>query len=163
MTAKQVSCRNRRCARRVGIGLRGILGLSALGLVLYVGDQQAEPSRVQAQVSSDRSIWDGVYTREQAEKGAYAFGGCEICHGIDRFSGPGYIDTWSDNSLGDFFDFLRSAMPRNVHEPLDYQIYADLLAFFLASNQVPEGDQPLPPDIDVLRGIRITPRPSPGN
>ena len=56
-----------------------IIGLAAIG-VFY--------SALRAQQAESRSVWDGVYTEEQARRGAALYGQeCASCHGATLTGG----------------------------------------------------------------------------
>ena len=52
-----------------------------------------------------------------------------------------------------------TAMPQKDPGSLPPETYVDIITFLLAQNGVPAGTAELPPDLDALQGIRITPKP----
>ena len=111
-----------------------------------------------------RSTWDGVYTQAQAVRGKDLYASqCRECHGDDLegdpenppLTTPAFIDKWNSLTVGDLFERIHRDMPANHRGALTRQKAVDLLAFLLSSNQFPAGDRELPPDLAVLRGIRI--------
>jgi hypothetical protein len=50
-------------------------------------------------------------------------------------------------------------MPQKDPGSLPPETYVDIITFLLAQNGVPAGTAELPPDLDALQGIRITPKP----
>jgi mono/diheme cytochrome c family protein len=127
----------------------GALGLAA-----------AAPSR--AQQPAAKSVWDGVYTANQARRGALKSGLCTECHGdgfVDgpapTLVGPDFFYRWEGKSVGDLFDLIRLTMPDNDPGALSREEYADLVAYILALNKFPAGTVEVPTSIDPMRTIRI--------
>src|SRR5689334_19538458 len=94
-------------ARAVAIGL---------GVMLVMGTAGA------AQSASTRSIWDGVYSDVQADRGERAYGQtCAHCHGLS-LEGDGareiptlvtdqFVRHWRGKSVQVLFDSLMRSMP----------------------------------------------------
>lgn len=123
--------------------------------------------------SASLSIWDGVYTEEQAARGdAVQSGVCAKCHGT-RMNGAGWPDQppspaiaragflqrWDGRTLETLFEFMRTAMPLDNPGQLDNQQTIDILASMLAMSGAPAGATELPPDPEALRDIAIRPKP----
>jgi mono/diheme cytochrome c family protein len=113
---------------------------------------------------ASRSVWDGVYTNEQAGRGHSVYHGqCEVCHGetlaggdeVPPLAGPQFLSNWNGLTLGDLFERIRKSMPANDPGRLTRQQNADVLAYLLVSNQFPAGKTELPPDAELLKQIRI--------
>ena len=132
-----------------------LLGAAALGLGALVA---AEP---QAQ-DTPRSVWDGVYTEAQAERGAAAYGqACSKCHGAQLaglgeakpLTGPEFLGIWNGLSLGDLYDRARKTMPLDRPASLSRETYADIVAYVLKFNGFPAGGAELDKRSEVLAGI----------
>lgn len=92
-----------------------------------------------------------TFTTDQADRGESIFGShCGSCHGTSEFSGQLFRYTWMSRSLGDLFDFIRTAMPQDAPGSLEANAYADVLAFFLRLNGRVPGERELPADATVL-------------
>ena len=96
-----------------------------------------------------RSIWDGVYTETQAQRGAKLYrGGCAECHGESLEGGEmepsptggEFMWGWSGQSINDLFERIRISMPPGQPSSMSRQEKADVLAFLLAQNGVPSGE-----------------------
>ena len=114
------------------------------------------------------TVWDGVYTEAQAERGRTAYAqSCASCHADDlrgRSTAPSLVEEsfafmWDDMSLGDLFERTRTRMPSDRPGSLSGQTYADILAFISKENGYPPGIQELGDDVAALKGIRITAKP----
>jgi S-disulfanyl-L-cysteine oxidoreductase SoxD len=112
--------------------------------------------------SQVRSVWDAVYTLDQAKRGALKSGLCVECHG-DGFIGglapeladAAFATSWNGRTVGDLFDLIRLTMPDNDPGSLSREVYADLVAYILAVNKFPSGQTEIPIEIEPLKLIRI--------
>ena len=93
------------------------------------------------------SIWDGVYTDAQAERGRTLYmQNCGRCHGADlsgTFEIPPlvgrFMPYWSGSTLDALFDYVSTAMPLDHPGSLGRAANADILAFILKSERFPAG------------------------
>src|SRR5262245_60532709 len=131
------------------------------------------------QAPAARTIWQGVYTEAQAARGEKAYKlACGYCHkdnlgggffddGNGRapaLAGPRAFDSsfekrWAGKTVGEMVIDIGTAMPQNDPGSLPPETYVDIITFLLAQNGVPAGTAELPPELDTLQGIRVTPRP----
>jgi cytochrome c len=116
--------------------------------------------------AGSRSIWTGVYTAEQAERGqARYLGSCATCHGDDlqgdsaeeipALASDQFLNGWRGRTVKDLVETIRRTMPGDRPGSLQANIYVDLVAFILKSNRVPAGSEPLPSDPDRIPPILI--------
>ena len=118
-----------------------------------------------APAAQDQTIWDGVYTEEQAARGQRTYDQeCAACH-LDDLMGDGiapsligsaFFFRWSELSMGDMYTAIRTTMPQGAPASLSPSGYADISAYMLQKNDVPAGSMELPSDTDDLEGIMIT-------
>jgi S-disulfanyl-L-cysteine oxidoreductase SoxD len=112
------------------------------------------------------SVWDGVYTQEQATSGKAIYDQqCSLCHGADvlkvrsegppNLTGSGFKENWNGLSVGDLFEYIKKGMPRNNPGHLTPEQTAGILAFILTSNAFPAGAKELPTDAASLKAIRF--------
>jgi mono/diheme cytochrome c family protein len=116
------------------------------------------------------SIWDGVFTIEQARRGLVAYTGpCDRCHGyrLDGASddpdmlptppvaGPKFLRVWEGRSLAALFEYTRATMPANNPGFLTAQEVVDVIAYMLLVSDVPAGDVELGPEPRNLARITI--------
>ena len=100
------------------------------------------------------SIWDGIYTDSQAERGHTLYNqSCGRCHGADlsgTFEIPPLIGRfmpyWSGATLDTLFDYISTAMPLDHPGALGASANADIVAFILKSNDIPSGAKELKAD-----------------
>jgi mono/diheme cytochrome c family protein len=126
--------------------------------------QTASPQPTPAPSPAPRSVWDGVYSEDQAKRGgSLYYGECSACHadnlkGNDStpaLTGSDFAADWEGQTLGDMFKKIRRTMPKNEAGRLNPQQDADVLAYILSFNKFPSGKAELPPENDVLNLIRF--------
>ena len=110
-----------------------------------------------------RSVWDGVYTEEQAKRGAAVFDReCAGCHGPEggggglapALVGSAFSANYDGQTVGDLFDRNRTTMPAGREGELSGQQNADITAFMLQINKFPAGPTELPTQSMTLKQIR---------
>jgi len=108
------------------------------------------------------SIWDGVYSEDQAARGNTGFmARCANCHGASlggtgeapALAGPQFLSDFDSLSLGDLFDRIRTTMPQDNPGGLSRDAYADILAFLLKANGMPAGTKELDRRSEYLKAI----------
>ena len=121
------------------------------------------------------SIWTGVYTPEQAERGKELYTRhCGSCHGdvlegmtITRAANgpsqwaPGlatneFLLNWRGMTAAELLFRMRVSMPQERPGSLSRQQNADILAYLLRENGFRYGSRELPGDDSALAGIRFT-------
>ena len=109
-----------------------------------------------------RSVWDGVYTAEQAKRGESLYAQhCSSCHGstfeggemAPPLAGGAFNANWNGLSLGDLAERIRISMPQNSPGSLSRQQYVDILATMLGGGEFPQGKTELPREVDALKQI----------
>jgi len=115
---------------------------------------------------SSRSVWDGVYTSEQAQRGEALYTRqCARCHGAQLtggeaappLAGGDFLSNWNGLTVGDLFERIRVSMPADRPGQLTREQNADILAHILRANQFPPGKSELEQQTEVLKQIRIEP------
>jgi quinoprotein glucose dehydrogenase len=145
--------------------------LSAFGIwhwaLLVMLTAQPAPSS-QAPAASPgkglRSVWDGVYTAEQARRGAAVYHQtCVSCHGAQleggETAGPlvgaQFTSNWNGVTVGDMFERVRISMPLDRPGTLSRQQTADVLAYVFSANKFPAGKAELARRPELLKQIRF--------
>jgi S-disulfanyl-L-cysteine oxidoreductase SoxD len=109
-----------------------------------------------------RTVWDGVFTAEQVERGKAQYAVvCARCHGDSLEGGMGasligtsFWNEWREQSVADMVDYVAKNMPMGRQaEPLSAVESADLVAFVLKSNDLPTGTTAL--TLASGTGVRI--------
>ena len=125
-------------------------------LVVRVGAAQQQAP------AAHRSTQAGVYSATQATRGQDVYAGmCKSCHTAASHTGVAFRKSWDGRSLSELFGYISTKMPKNEPGSLAPEEYADVLAYLLKLNEMPEGAVELPADTTVLGAIRIDTRPAP--
>jgi mono/diheme cytochrome c family protein len=107
------------------------------------------------QGGATRSSRDGVYTTDQAERGAkLSADNCAACHMQDFFTQT-LLTSWSGAPANMLFDLIRTTMPQDQPSSLTRQQYADILAYIFRLNGLPPGEEELGASDDALKKILI--------
>jgi cytochrome c len=133
-----------------------IVALALVALVTAGWRLHAEPSR---------SVWDGVYTLEQAGRGEAIYAReCVSCHGPKLNDGAetpladeAFRTEWTGFTANDLFERISKTMPDSDPGYLSKQEYVDVLAHIFHANQYPAGNSELDGSADALKQIRIEP------
>jgi len=111
-----------------------------------------------------RSVWDGVYTEEQAKRGAALFDReCAGCHGpagegggmAPALVGSAFTANYEGQTVGDLFERNRTTMPVGKEGQLSAQVNADITAFMLQCNKFPAGAAELSSQAMMLKTIKF--------
>ena len=111
-----------------------------------------------------QTVWDGVYTSDQAKRGAELYANqCASCHGLaltggesaPALTGGDFMSNWNQLTVGDLFDRIRTTMPADHPGTLTRAQTASVLAHILNVGEFPAGKTELPTQSEVLKQIRI--------
>jgi mono/diheme cytochrome c family protein len=111
-----------------------------------------------------KSVWDGVFTAEQATRGEAAYTeNCASCHGGDMtgdgfapaLTGTDFAGNWNDLTVGDLYERIRISMPPTGPSAVPAQGKVDIVAHILNFNKYPAGSAELEPKTEVLKQIKI--------
>jgi len=118
-----------------------------------------------------QTVWDGVYSEAQAERGAAIYKkSCGHCHrddltgggseaGAPALKGPIFIYRWNDQPLAEMFLTIGATMPQNAPDTMTPATVADVISFLLKSNEIPAGQSDLAADLESLRAILMIDNP----
>jgi len=139
---------------------RPVATLAVVGVLVAIGLPRWS-------VAQTPSAVDGIYTSEQADRGAELYDGqCIACHGsinqlipemATLLADHTFRARWEQRSLGEFFDLIQVEMPQDSPGSLADSEVADVLAFILRGNRRPEGQLVLSSDSAVLAEIPFAP------
>ena len=120
------------------------------------------------------SVWDGVFTEIQAERGRAAYrGACGLCHGRRLNGAPDdpdmpstpplararFLRNWDGRSLATLFEYTRATMPEGNPGSLTDEEYVDVIAYMLSVGGMPAGEAGLRPDPGRLARVVIEEQP----
>jgi len=120
-----------------------------------------------AVAQTSRSVWDGVYTREQANRGKTAYAEqCASCHGAElnggsetpAVTGGAFLAKWHNRSVDQLFENIRATMPADRPGSLSRQKNADILAYIFSANKFPAGGTELSTQTEALKQIQFQSR-----
>ena len=122
-----------------------------IATALFVAMSGGAFATAQAPAPAKKTVWDGVYTKEQADRGATAFAAnCTNCHGpnLEGRNAKALVGNvfWNDfqtRTVQYLLNYMSKNMPNNAPGTLDAGTYVDLTAFILSRNDLPTGTAPL--------------------
>ena len=106
----------------------------------------------------------GVYTMEQAKKGAALVKEqCAACHGEDLagndiipgLTGDTFSMNWTGKSLGELYEKINLTMPALNPGSLTGDQTAEIIAAILSANKYPAGKMALANNMDALNPVKI--------
>lgn len=112
-----------------------------------------------------KTVWDGVYTTDQAKRGRAQFNDqCASCHGPEMnggemappLAGSAFLSNWDGETAGSLEERIRISMPQGAEGTLSRQQVADIIASVFAANDMPAGTTELPKELEILKQIQIT-------
>jgi mono/diheme cytochrome c family protein len=112
-----------------------------------------------------KSVTDGVYTEEQAKRGATVYAEqCASCHGekmegvADLFpalTGDLFMKNWTGKSVGELYEKIATTMPALDPGSMKPDQVADVVADILHEAKYPAGTTALEASADPLKTIQI--------
>jgi mono/diheme cytochrome c family protein len=117
----------------------------------------------------NKTVWDGVYTEQQAARGAVSFASsCARCHGAEpnageegkSLAGKPFWDSFRESTVDHLLDYVSKNMPNGAGGSLSANTYSDLVAFILSRNDLPSGNAELTKESAV--GVQIITKDGPG-
>jgi mono/diheme cytochrome c family protein len=140
--------------------------LTVTAAVLVVGFS-AGTRLVYAQDPAKRTVWDGVFTEAQAERGVTTYGiSCARCHGANLegnnakpLTGEMFWRDFQARRVEYLLSYMSKNMPNDAPGTLSPTTYVELTALILSKNQFPAGSADLTPA--SAQGIEIVPKDGP--
>ena len=152
---------------KTSIVVVAFIGLAGLGPFRSSarGERAAPlPQAATHSTEGSQSVWDGIYTEEQAKRGGALYSqNCARCHGPELTGGETapalasseFKETWSGLSVDDLFERIKISMPQDNPGSLSRQQTADILAFILSRGGFPAGGTELPREAEALKQMRF--------
>jgi len=112
--------------------------------------------------AQQRTVWDGLYTDAQAERGRASYQqSCIGCHREDlrgdnmapSLVGESFLFLWGDMEVGELSARIQKVMPPDRPGSLPAQTYIDIVAFILQKNAFPAGSQELGASPEALHAL----------
>ena len=139
------------------------------GLPVPEGTHSPEvaPPAAQSTPPATRTIWDGVFTQAQADRGRDQYRqSCASCHKADLLgesaapplAGPEFSQRWVGSNVDDLLTTIRRSMPQDAPDSLGTPAYVDLVSYLLSVNGSPTGANDMPLEAAGLKQIQFTAR-----
>ena len=120
-----------------------------------------------AAAAQSKSVWAGIYTEQQAARGAASFTThCARCHSADPneerrpLAGKAFWQSFRESTVDRLLDYVSRNMPNGAGGTLEASTYADLVAFILSRNDLPSGAADL--SKESAKGVQIIAKDGPG-
>ena len=139
---------------KFNLAVAGVIGAALLGAFSW---------KLGAQTATS-SVWDGVYTQAQADRGKALYdSSCASCHGdqlaggetAPPLAGGEFLSNWNGLTVGQLFDRIRTSMPPGAPGKVARDAKLDIVAYLLSYNKFPAGDKELPQQTAMMNAIGI--------
>jgi cytochrome c len=136
-------------------GARAAIAVAGLAAVVALALATSATSTLRAQ--ERRSVWDGIYSEEQASRGKdeYEYN-CGTCHihdlsgdsikDVPPLAGPDFLAQWAGKSVQELLEYMSTKMPRDSRGSLAAKTYVDIVSYVLKVNNFPAGAEALTGD-----------------
>lgn len=117
-----------------------------------------------AVAQGEATVWDGVYTPEQAEQGRELYATtCAVCHGptlggvesAPPLTGDQFNANWSGTTIADLAERIRISMPVDKPGTLSRPQLAALVAYILKVDGFPAGTVAIDPQLVTSSPVKI--------
>lgn len=116
---------------------------------------------------SRRTIWDGVFSEQQASRGQRGYAqACAKCHADDLLGtsnapalvGESFLGRFDRATADDVVLTVRQTMPQEAPDSLGAEAYVDIVTYLFKANGSPAGAGELPVNRDALKQVLVTSR-----
>ena len=122
VATRHAEVRALRVARTLVFAAFALLRTQGLSMLKFVPGQPASLAAIvcMSLAGATQSVWDGVYTAEQARRGQPIYNKhCASCHGEQLtggedsppLTGGAFLANWNGLTVGDLFERIRVSMP----------------------------------------------------
>jgi S-disulfanyl-L-cysteine oxidoreductase SoxD len=114
---------------------------------------------------SRRTIWDGVFSDDQALRGQRAYTqSCARCHADDLLGtsnapalvGQPFFSRFDRSTADDVVQTIRRTMPQEAPNSLAAEAYVDVVSYLFKANGSPAGAAELTTDRAMLQQVFVT-------
>jgi len=107
-------------------------------------------------LSSAAGLPPASFLSSQAKRGENIYQNtCGTCHQPGQLVGQGFVESWNDRRVWDFYALVRATMPLDNPGGMKENEYLDVVAYLLQANHAPPGADSLRADTVGLRKTRI--------
>ena len=136
--------------QRIQLGCRRIATLACAVLLCMLRNAEADGT--------------GWFSQSQVEPGRLGYAAkCQTCHGAQLqgtgapgLKGRSFDLMWNGKTLDDLYSYVHKQMPLGSPDSLAPQAYADIVAFILAQNGLPAGQDKLTPATPMNRVLALS-------
>ena len=136
-----------------------------LGAVLTTGAKTGSPvplrfdPNAKVILSSAAGLPPASFLPSQATRGQNLYENtCATCHQPGSLVGQGFVESWNDRRVYDFFSLVRATMPLDKPGGMKEEEYVDIVAYLLQANHAPAGRDSLKADTAAMRKTKIAVR-----
>jgi mono/diheme cytochrome c family protein len=111
-----------------------------------------------------RSVWDGVFTDDQAKTGQGLYNSeCSMCHGdqlnggemAPPLAGGEFMSNWNGLTVGDLFERIRTGMPPGNPGKIGRDAKVAIVTYILQYNKFPSGTTEMPSQTEAMKQIKM--------
>jgi mono/diheme cytochrome c family protein len=111
-----------------------------------------------------RSVWEGVYTSDQAKHGQTLYSSyCATCHGDElegtegspQLIGAEFTSKWEGRTADTLLDRIHKTMPADHPGKLNPEEDVSVLAYILEQNGIPAGKTAMSHESEALKQIQL--------
>jgi cytochrome c len=122
------------------------------------------PQAASVAPEAPKSVWDGVFTEEQAKRGEEEYlKNCAECHQAEMagdgfapaLAGSDFMNAWNGLTVGDLYDRIRISMPPGKENSVSSQQKMDIVTHILRFNKFPVGQTELAPQLETAKQIKL--------
>ncbi len=142
-----------------------IITAACAGPATTGGAETASPAPAQtapspapaAAASGPASVYDGVYTAAQADRGeAVTLARCSACHSPGpEWGGGRLLLSYDGRPAWELVSMLRATMPMDAPGSLTLQEYTDVVTYILELNEIPAGNTELAGEESRLQEVTL--------
>lgn len=110
-------------------------------------------------LSNASDLPSASYAEAQATRGKNIYDEtCGTCHQPGQLIGQGFVESWNNRRVWDFYALVRGTMPLDNPGGMKDQEYLDVVAYLLQANHAPPGRDSLKVDTTAMRSTKIAVR-----
>jgi cytochrome c len=148
----------------VWAGVFGSASVTSVSSVAASSVPSVAPQAASGAPQAPKSVWDGVFTEEQAKRGQEEYlKNCSECHQAEMagdgfapaLAGSDFMNAWNGLTVGDLYDRIRISMPPGKENSVSNQQKIDIVTHILSFNKFPTGTTELAPQLETAKQIKL--------
>ena len=147
------------CKKAYRHGGEWVVGVAAIVFAAVLFAVARSGLLAQTDGGAPKSVWEGVYTKAQAERGETLYQQeCTRCHNQGPMTGVTFMSIWNGRTAEDLYQMMKNTMPQDGPGRFTRREYIDMVAFTFKANEFPSGEIELKTEPEKLQAIRIEPK-----